>query len=471
MKHHTNPKGSMMKIRSIRPFAAAAIALLCISATSTKATSLIEVWQEAQNRDPEFIASRYEQMAGEKRRDQGTSLWLPSLNLTALTGSMSYNTSTTGAQFYAPSMGTINGATFNTSINNGFVNRYAVGATQSIYNLERLAQSRQLNYSADASDLGAQIASQNLILLVAERYFEVLSAEEAVRLISKQELAIENTRLQIEKRFKLGDASQTDMQEANERLETVKVRSLDAKNNLAIKKLALQDLFGTAVKIDKSKIGLNTGQMTIASLETYVSKLKSQNIQLQMLSVQEKAAKEEAAKYEAIASPKLDAVAQTAKDSLNGSGNFGPANNTATNNYLVGLQLSIPIYTGGYRSAKHEESLLLVEKTKAQYKQSEQNLERTLRSIWQSLYTAKDKLNGLANAKKTGEARLNSTRLGYSNGSRTTMELLAAESDLITNEYMLYMEKVNYLLNRLRLAALSGEISEQNLREANAYLQ
>ena len=210
-----------MKIRSIRPFAAAAIALLCISATSTKATSLIEVWQEAQNRDPEFIASRYEQMAGEKRRDQGTSLWLPSLNLTALTGSMSYNTSTTGAQFYAPSMGTINGATFNTSINNGFVNRYAVGATQSIYNLERLAQSRQLNYSADASDLGAQIASQNLILLVAERYFEVLSAEEAVRLISKQELAIENTRLQIEKRFKLGDASQTDMQEANERLESL----------------------------------------------------------------------------------------------------------------------------------------------------------------------------------------------------------------------------------------------------------
>jgi hypothetical protein len=51
------------------------------------------------------------------------------------------------------------------------------------------------------------------------------------------------------------------------------------------------------------------------------------------------------------------------------------------------------------------------------------------------------------------------------------MELLAAESDLIANEYMLYMEKVNYLLNRLRLAALSGEISEQNLREANAYLQ
>jgi hypothetical protein len=50
------------------------------------------------------------------------------------------------------------------------------------------------------------------------------------------------------------------------------------------------------------------------------------------------------------------------------------------------------------------------------------------------------------------------------------MELLGAENDLIANEYALYMEKVNYLLNRLRLAALSGEISEQDLSQVNAYL-
>ena len=459
-----------MKIFKVKPFAAATITLLAMSSNFAMATSLIEVWREAQNRDPEFIASRYEQMAGEKRRDQGTALWLPSVNLTALAGSMSLNTSTTGAQFYAPGMGTFNGANFNTSINNGFVNRYAIGATQSVYNRERLAQSRQLNYSADASDLGAQVANQNLILLVAERYLDVLSAEEAFRLMNKQVLAIENTRQQIEKRFKLGDASQTDMQEANERLDTIKVRALDAKNNLAVKKLALQDLFGGPVNVDKLKINLNLGQMKLANLDTFVDKLKSQNIQLQMLSVQEKAAKEEAAKYEAIASPKLDAIAQSSKDNLNGSGNFGAASNTITNNYLVGLQLSIPLYTGGYRTAKHEESLLMVEKTKAEYNKAEQNLERTMRSVWQSLNSAKEKLTALASAQKTGEARLTSTRTGYANGSRTTMELLGAENDLIANEYALYMEKVNYLLNRLRLAALSGEISEQELSQVNAYL-
>ena len=459
-----------MKPLYIKPLAAAMMALLAISTNPVMATSLMDVWREAQNRDPEFIASRYEQMAGEKRRDQGTSLWLPSISLTALTGSMSYNTTTTGAQFYAPGMGTFNGANFNTSVNNGFVNRYTVGATQSIYNRERLAQSRQLNLSADASSLGAHVANQNLILLVAERYFDVLSSEEAVRLVKKQEAAINNTRQQIEKRFKLGDASQTDMQEANERLDTVKVRALDADTNLTIKKLALQDLFGSAVNVDKLKISLNTSQLTLPGIETYLAKLKSQNIQLQILSIQEKVAKEEAEKYGAITSPRLDAVAQSTKDSLTGSGNFGPASNTATNNYLVGLQLSIPLYTGGYRTAKQEELLLLIEKTKAEYSKSEQNLERTLRSIWYSLNSAKDKLNALSNAQKTGEARLNSTRTGYANGSRTTMELLGAESDLIANDYALYTEKVNYLLNRLRLAAISGEISEQDLSMINAHL-
>jgi len=459
-----------MKPLYLKPLAAAMMALLAILTNPVMATSLMDVWREAQNRDPEFIASRYEQMAGEKRRDQGTSLWLPSISLTALTGSMSYNTTTTGAQFYAPGMGTFNGANFNTSVNNGFVNRYTVGATQSIYNRERLAQSRQLNLSADASSLGAHVANQNLILLVAERYFDVLSAEEAVRLVKKQEAAINNTRQQIEKRFKLGDASQTDMQEANERLDTVKVRALDADTNLTIKKLALQDLFGSAVNVDKLKISLNTSQLTLPGIETYLAKLKSQNIQLQILSIQEKVAKEEAEKYGAITSPRLDAVAQSTKDNLSGSGNFGPASNTATNNYLVGLQLSIPLYTGGYRTAKQEELLLLIEKTKAEYSKSEQNLERTLRSIWYSLNSAKDKLNALSNAQKTGEARLNSTRAGYTNGSRTTMELLGAESDLIANDYALYTEKVNYLLNRLRLAAISGEISEQDLSMINAHL-
>ena len=455
---------------TVKRFVIAAIIVLALPGSPATATSLLDIWNEAQQLNPEFIASRYEQMAGEKRRDQGTSLWLPNVNLTAMAGSMSYNTSVSGAQFYAPGMGTFNGANFNTSINNGFASRYLLAATQPIYNRERLSQSRQLNMSADASTLGMQVAQQNLMLLVAERYFDVLSAEETLRLIKKQEAAILSTKSEIEKRFKLGDASQTDVQEAAERLDNVKVKALGSETDLQIKKLSLQDLFGSPVITNKLKMALNANNLNLPSLDTYLTKMKVQNSQLRMLAVQQDIAKEEIAKYDAISSPRVDAIAQSAKDQLNGSGNFGSASNTNTNNYLVGIQLSVPLYTGGYRTAKQEESLLLLEKTKAEYEKTYQNLEMTLRVIWFSLASSKEKINALSNAQKTGQARINSTKNGHAVGSRTTMELLGAESDSVSTDHALYMERINFILNQLRLAALTGDISEQDLNLANAYL-
>ena len=111
-----------------------------------------------------------------------------------------------------------------------------------------------------------------------------------------------------------------------------------------------------------------------------------------------------------------------------------------------------------------------MEKTKAEYEKTFQNLEKTLRVIWFSLASSKEKINALSNAQKTGQARISSTKSGYAVGSRTTMELLGAESDSVATDHALYMERVNFILNRLRLAALTGDLSEQDLKLANAYL-
>jgi outer membrane protein TolC len=55
--------------------------------------------------------------------------------------------------------------------------------------------------SADASNLGLEAAQHSLILLVAERYFDVLVAEDTYRLAKKQVEAITNTRQEIEKKI------------------------------------------------------------------------------------------------------------------------------------------------------------------------------------------------------------------------------------------------------------------------------
>jgi len=460
-----------MKLTFIpRKLALAGLLLAQAYSPFTCAADLMDVWKSALERDPGYISSKYEQLAADKHREQGTALWLPNVNLTAQTGSMTSNSTTSGAQFYAPGMGTYNGANFNTSINNGFSNQYALSIIQPIYNKEKLAQSRQLKMSSDAADLGWQNAQQNIILLVAERYFDVLSAEETLRLMNAEQSAIQEMRNEISRRVKLGNATQTDLEEANQNLDTMKLKIVNLQSDLEIKKLALNDLLNNKESIKKLSVNLDYSQFKLEPLAAYVDKLKSNNIQLRALATQESIAKEEVSKFDLSSSATLDAVAQSSRNILSGSGDFGTASNTNTN-YVLGLRLTAPLYTGGYRDSKQQESILLLEKTRSDINQTTLNLEKTLRTLWYSLHSSKDRLSILKNSQKSSQDRLESTKKSYEVGSRNSMELLAAQNEVINNQYSLYQEQVNNLLNRLRLASLTGDLTEQDLKLINSYLK
>lgn len=437
------------------------------------AADLLDVWKSAQTKDPAYIASRFDQLAGERRREQAESMFRPNVFLSATAGYMTSNSSTTGAYFYAtnPAMGPASGAVFNTSVNGGTLTRHTLGAVQPLYNQERAAQKSQLRTSSDLSDLSWQLAQQNLILLVAERYFDVLKAEELLRLAKKQEVAIGQMYAEIKKRQQLGDAAQTDLQEAAQKLEATKVGIVNAQMDLKVKQLALGDLMADSQNLKQLSSQAGLDSLSLVSLEQVIAKMRNQNLGLRMAALSQEITRSEIAKHEAIASPKVDLVAQTSRERLSGSGDYGSsASNTATN-HMVGVQLTMPLYTGGYRQAKYEESLQNHEKAKAEYDRITLEVERSLRQVWLALNTSKDRIRALADAKTVSQARLVATRNGHRVGSRSTLELLGAEVDAINSEQALFVEQTQYLLNRLRLSALTSDLGEADLKIVNAYLK
>ena len=455
-------------------FSKLAIAILAHVATSPLfAADLLDVWKSAQSKDPAYMASRYEQMAGEKRRDQADSMFKPNIFVSATAGYMTSNSSTTGAQFYSSSMGggPFNGSVFDTSVNGGTLTRHAVSAIQPVYNKERSAQKSQLKTSSDLSDLVWQQAQHQLMILVSERYFDVLKAEETLRLAKKQELAINQMYSEIKKRQQLGDAAQTDLQEAAQKMDATQVGIINAQMDLKVKKMALEDLMAGSGQIKHLNESIGLSSLNLDSLEQYVSKMKSQNIGLKMAALSQDIAKAEADKYELTASPKVDVVAQTSRDHLSGSGDFGSGAGNTVTNHMVGVQLMVPLYTGGYRSAKYEEAIQNLQKAKANYDQASLDTEKALRAIWLALNSSKERISAMTRAKETSQARLRATANGHKVGSRNTLELLGAEIDAIASEHSLFMEETNYLLNRLRLAAMVSELGEGDLKLVNAYLK
>lgn len=445
--------------------------LIMLFAHSASAADLIEAWRAAQENDFEYSASRAAHQAGEARRAQSSSLWRPSVVFTGTVGRSSNETSMSGVQFSAPGFGQSNGVAFNTSVNNGTAERWTVSARQPLISGERQAQGRQLALAADAADLEWQGAKQALMLRVSERYFDAALASESLRVLRRQQAAVDRALTEVRERFRIGDVKVTDTHEAAAQAEAIKARVLAAEADLQLKQVALSDVTGLPPGAQTLfHPAQDAAPFDASSLDRWLAKAKDQNILLQMQMVSTEIAKEEAAKFRAVASSSLDLVAQAGRDRLTGNGDFGAASNTASNK-MIGIQLTVPLFTGGYRSARQDEALRLADKARADAGRMRQQIAQQTRAAWLGLTVGASRVAALADAWKASLARLDATRIGNEVGDRTTLDLLNAESDAANAELALLQARIGLVLDRLRLAALAGELDEAQLRSVNATLQ
>ena len=447
------------------------VGALIISAFPAQAMDLMEAWQATRQHDPQSAVSQAARQAGETRRTQAASLWRPAVMLSASAGRMTGETEMTGAHFSAPGLGESDGVGFATSINNGTSTRWTLSARQPLFNLERKAQGRQLELAADVAELEWQSAQQDLMLQTTQRYFDVLLVGNKLVLLREQQKAVELALTEAKDRFALGDKPVTDTHEASARAHALRAQVLAAQDELALVRSALTDATGVADPALQSLAGnANVLPASLQPLTHWLAEASGKNPLLRMQSAGVQAAQQEVAKYSKAAATTLDLVAQAGRDQLSGNGNFGAASNTASQQ-MIGLQLNLPLYTGGYRNAKQEEALRLQDKASAELERAKQQISQQTRAAWLALQTGSARLLALAESHKASAARLDATRLGRQVGDRTTLDLLQAETDASSATLALLQARVELLLNQLRLQALAGQLNEPALQTVNALLQ
>jgi outer membrane protein len=445
--------------------------LLTVSASVAGATDLLDVWRAALQHDLEFSAADAAHQAGEARRDQGESLWRPTVQFTGTAGRMSSESATTGAQFSAPGFPQTDGVSFNTSVNNGALGRWTVEARQPLISRERLAHSRQLELSADIGDLEWQGARQTLMLNTAQSYFAVALASESLRILRQQQAAIERELVEARDRHKLGDIPVTDTYEASARVEAIKAQVLAAETELQLKQLALSDVTGLqpeTMHLLFPASGSTPGETR--ALNQWLSDAAERNLMLRAQLTRTALATEESAKFSVAASPTVDLVAQIGQDRLSGNGDFGPSSINA-NTRMIGIQLTVPLYTGGYRTARQDEAIHLADKARADADRTRQQVALQTRAAWLGLTVGAGRIAALTEALRANRARLDATRLGQQVGDRTTLDLLNAENDTANAELALLQARVAVLMDRLRLSALAGQLDEAALQTVNATLR
>jgi outer membrane protein len=434
--------------------------------SAAHAADLIGAWQAALARDPEIAAARALHEQATFRQEQAKALWAPMVSAGGAVGIGGADSRIKGAE--VPGM--MSDMTFKTNVNAGALTRANIGAQKAWISPEREAQSKQLELSAQIAQTQWQQAQQALIMRTAQRYFDVVGAEQTLSVLQRQQKAMQQAAAEISKRQSVGDASVMDVQEANARVSEIRAHVLTHENNLANKKVAYRQLTGQEPTQLLPIGNIHLTPPNLADANTWVLRAKQQSPSLQMMGLQQAIQGQEAKLVKAGNAMTVDWVAQAQMDRLSGQGMYGSASNQ-TAQYMVGIQLNAPLSTGGMVESREREALKQVEKLRYDQEAVEQQVEQQVRDAWQSLSTAQARLQALSQSEQASKARLTSTRQAHRTGARTTNELLGAEHDAAQAELALVQLRIQTAMDQLRLSAASGELGEAQLRQVNALLK
>lgn len=448
-----------------------AVVAAALTPHAARATDLLQAWQSAREHDPRFAAARAQSDAGATRERQARALFLPQVSVTGSAGFIATDRDTTGAQFSAPGFGASNDAAFRTKINGGPTGSLALAAQQPLYNVEKRASARQLERQAQVAALELRGAEQDLILRVAQAYFDVVLADETLVTLRAHKQSAARALEEAKERFEAGATPVTDREEAQARHDEIGTREILAENELEVKRLALAQLTGKpAADLDRVGPGVRLDRFDTSSAAHWLDRAERNNPRIAIQELAREIAQDEIDKYRGLTSPSVDAYARIADERMQGGNGYGTtriASSTAT----VGVQLTIPLFTGGMRSAKRDEAAALAQKAQSEVAALRQDVLRQTQAAWLAASSGLVRVRAHEQALRSAQSRLNATETGREVGARTTLDLMNAQADFYQAQRGLIQAKYQLLLDRLRLAASAGVLSESSLREVNAFLR
>lgn len=463
-----------MAARVLRKTAAASLLALgaFLGVASAQAADLVQAWEAAREHDPQGKVLEAGRAAGAARLQQAEALWRPQVGLTATGALASADSRMDGAQVAMPGSAPVNGAGFATSVNSeGRLTRWALSARQPLYSPERNAQGQQLRLSAQSAQLQFQAGRQEWMLAVSQRYFELVLSQRRLELARQQQQAVERALVEAKDRFKLGDAPVTDTYEAAARARGLQAQVVLATSELDLARQRLADITGLTGEALAALAPQRGVAAPVETLATWLGRVRSDNPQLRLARARADVARAEVARHGALGSASVDLVAQAGRERLAGPGDYAGSAANLQVQRMVGISVNLPLYTGGWQSAKLEEALRLADQAQAEVARAEVELGQQARAAWLGLQAGQERLNALEQGLVSARARLDATRLGRQVGDRTTLDLLNAENEAASAELGLLQARIDLLSARLRLDALAGQLDTPSLQTVNASLQ
>jgi outer membrane protein len=430
---------------------------LMLASFGTPAADLLEVYRQAQERDPAYRAAVYSLQAARERVPQARAALRPAINLV---GSASRQAGHASFDELAPVARDAHTRGWNLQLSQPLWRASASAALDQAGQQELLAEAQ------------FRQAEQDLILRTAQAYLDILVAQEAEHVAQLQIGAMEQQRSLARRTFEGGTGTVTDVHEAQSRLDLSRAQAVVASNELQNKLAELTRILGIShARLAGLRADSLLPRIEPAGVQPWLDSAREQSIQVRIAQATLEVADREVAKSQAAHSPSLDLTASYGNNFTSGSITSPADISVRSRSTQVGMSLTIPLYAGGGVQSRVREAVALKSKAGEDLEAARRQAATQARQAFAGVANGAAQVQALASAIASSKSSLDANKVGYLVGTRINMDVLNAEQQLFAAQRDWYKARAETILQGLRLKAANATLGEADLNLVNGMLE
>ena len=429
-----------------------------LASMNAQAEDLLQVYKEALTNDPVYASARAAMVAGEEKIPQGRSGLLPNVTLSGSYSENNLNEMTSDPQF---------------SYENGSAHfpqeQYTLQITQPLFRMANWENYQVGLLQAAQTEAQFGQAKEDLILRVAQAYFDALTAQDALTSIQANKVAITEQLASAKRNFEVGTTTITDTNEAQSRYDLAVAQELAAQNQLEIARTALQQITGKPPgDLATLRAGVKLTLPEPSKMDQWVDSAEHENFNVVGGQLGVEIAHRNVKVNRAGHYPTADLVASRQHTNLGGDNILYPPG--ISNQSSVTVQWNVPLYQGGYVNSKVNEAVALEDKAGQDLEAARRLAAQNARQSYLGVASGLSQVAAYEAAEISSKSSLDSNVLGYQVGIRINIDVLNAQQQLYSTRQTLAKARYDTIVNGLRLKSASGSLKEDDILAVNGLL-
>ncbi len=430
------------------------VAVLTLSGGVACAQSLAELFQQAASKDPAILSAEAQFRASVERVTQAAVAIGPSVSLVgSLSRSIYTDAIAQGAQ------------------ERRFFNRQSgIQVTQPLYKPVIWRTMVQAENQAQAAWLQREHHRAELAQRLASAYFDVLTARSEVAQLRAQAQATAEQLAVAKRSFTVGTASITDVREAEAKADTVAAQEAVAVLEVEAKLAMLSQIVGAPVQVDVQAAADGAlPALLVQDIRVWLDGAEASSPQVHGALLTLEAARMEVSKAEAGHLPTVE-LSLSVQDSY-ASGTTLSRLPQGGHTTQAGINVNVPLYSGGGVMSRTREALALQDKAYADVEAARRSVGMSVRQAFYATLQAIAQFNGLQAAEKSAETALKANRRGYEVGVRINADVLNAQSSLYQTRRDKARAWHDAWAGYIKLRAATGLVSDKDLARIDGQMQ